>query len=101
MWVIAGVVAAAIAFYLFLNGRRNADPMNRKCAAEICEYLVSTAEPDPLAVREIFMRNARYQKQANHIVSMVPVQLMSGGLTKQEAMNFVPGLRMVIQTIPA
>lgn len=101
MWEIAGLLVTAIVVYLFINGRRNVDPMNRKCAAEICEYLVSTAKPDPVAVREIFLRNARYQKQANHVVSMVPALLINGGVPKDVAMSFVPGLRMVIQTIPA
>ena len=36
MEIILGIVAVAIAGYLVVNGKRNSDPLNRKCAAEIC-----------------------------------------------------------------
>jgi hypothetical protein len=93
MWFIIGGVIAIAFLYFMINGSRNSDPMNRKCAAEICEYLTSREDFDPIEIQEIFKEHARYQKQANHIVSMVPVLLMKAGYPRDATMAIVPLLR--------
>jgi hypothetical protein len=100
--VIGAVVIAVVAVvaYLIINGRRNSDPHNRKCAAEICDYLTSAATPDPAEIHEIFMQNARYQTQALHVVSMIPVLLMRAGYPKEAAMGIVPLLRQIALALP-
>jgi hypothetical protein len=93
LWIVLGVVAALVVGYLVFNGKRNSDPLNRKCAAEICEYLTSATDAGVPGIHEIFMRNARYQAQANHVVSMVPVLLMNAGVPRERAMSIVSMLR--------
>jgi len=93
-------VGVLVVGYLFLNGRRNSDPLNRKCAAELCEYLTSQGQIDVEEIQGIFLRNARYRKQANHVLSMVPVILVRAGYPRDMAMNCVPLLRMAIADIP-
>ena len=86
--------------YLLLNWKRNSDPLNRKCAAEICEYVTSSPQISVEEIREIFMRNARYKAQANHVLSMVPVLLIKAGYPKDASMNVVPILRAAAAMIP-
>ncbi len=100
MEIAIGLVAIVIVGYLVLNGRRNSDPLNRKCAAEICEYLATSQTPDPSDVRAIFMNNARYQAQAMHVVSMVPALLLKAGYPKDAAMSVAPLIRTVALTLP-
>jgi D-glycero-D-manno-heptose 1,7-bisphosphate phosphatase len=95
------VVVSAVGGYLSLNWKRNSDPLNRKCAAEICECL--TSSPGMVSfdeIHEIFRRNARYKLHANHVLSMVPGLLMKGGYPKREAINVVSLLRVVVASIP-
>lgn len=47
MEIAVAIVALLIGGYLVINGKRNSDPLNRKCAAEICEYLVASGNPQP------------------------------------------------------
>ncbi|MDR6306244.1 hypothetical protein GGQ85_003973 [Nitrobacter vulgaris] len=100
MEIILGIVAVAIAGYLVVNGKRNSDPLNRKCAAEICAYLAESVERDPTKILEIFMTNARYQKQAMHVISMVPAILIKAGYPKEHAMSEVPFIRAVAMSLP-
>ncbi len=93
-------VVALVVLYLVVNGKRNSDPLNRKCAAEICEYLVASGAPNVEGVQEIFMRNARYQAQANHVLSMVPTLLMRVGYSFENAQGVVPLLREAVALIP-
>jgi hypothetical protein len=92
--------AVLIVSYLIINGRRNSDPLNRKCAAEICELLVSDSKVTPETIAGVFMRNARYQKHANHIVSMVPALLDKAGCPREFAFSVVPLLRQAAAMIP-
>lgn len=94
------VIAALIVLYLIVNGKRNADPLNRKCAAEICELLTSKDECTPQEIAEIFMNNARYNKQAGHVVSMVPALLIKAGYPREAAMSIVPQLRTAQMLVP-
>ena len=100
MEIIAGVIVAIIVIYLITNGRNNSDPLNRKCAAEICELLVSKGDVTPEEIASIFISNARYNKQAGHIVSMVPALLIKAGLQKDGAMSIVPLLRAAQMLVP-
>lgn len=98
---IIGLAVLVIVFaYLIINRSRNTDPLNRKCAAEICEYLVSTQDIDPEQIKKIFENNARYQKQALHIVSMIPTLLMSAGIPNNNAMSIVPILQIAAFSRP-
>jgi hypothetical protein len=100
MWYVIGVFLLFVILYLIINGSRNSDPLNRKCAAEICQYLTNTSNPDPIEIAEIFLANARYKNQANHIVSMVPDLLIRLGVSEDAAMGFVPIMRAAAQIIP-
>jgi len=97
---IVGAIVAIIVIYLVINGRRNSDPMNRKCAAEICELLVSKEEVYPEEITNLFLSNARYNKQAGHVVSMVPALLIKAGHPKDLAMSTVPLLRAAQMIVP-
>lgn len=97
---VLGVIVAIIAIYLVVNRKRNSDPLNRKCAAEICTLIVSGDNVTSEEIAEIFMSNARYNKQAGHIVSMVPALLIEEGLPKNFAMSTVPLLRTAQMMIP-
>lgn len=97
---IGAVLVVLILSYLVINGKRNSDPLNRKCAAEICEYITTSDEPMPDEIAEIFMRNARYKAQANHVLSMVPPLLMSAGIPQPAAMSVVPLLRAAAAMVP-
>ena len=99
MEIIIAIVAV-IVLYLIINRMRNRDPLNRKCAAEICELLTSEEEISPDQIAEIFMRNARYNKQAGHIVSMVPALLIETGYPKEAALSTVPLLRSAQMLVP-
>lgn len=100
MEILLGIVAIVV-LYLVVNRSRNSDPLNRKCAAEICELLVSGQEEiTPEQIAEIFKQNARYQKQASHIVSMVPALLINAGYPKEAAMATVPMLRAAQMLVP-
>jgi hypothetical protein len=94
---VVGLIAGG---YLLLNWKRNNDPLNRKCAAEICEYVTSFPEISIEEIHEIFMRNARYKAQANHVLSMVPALLIRAGYPKDLSMNVVPILRAAVGMIP-
>jgi hypothetical protein len=95
-----GALAISFLFYLFKNGSRNNDPLNRKCAAEICDYLTSAEIPSPDEIRDIFIKNARYKVQANHVLSMVPPLLINAGMPKHVAMSVVPLLRSAVSLVP-
>lgn len=96
-----GAIIAIIIIYLVVNKVRNSDPLNRKCAAEICNLLTRSEEDITAAqVADIFMANARYNKQAGHIVSMVPALLIEEGYPKNAAMSTVPLLREAQMMIP-
>lgn len=90
MWFVIGGVILLVVLYGVINGSRNSDPMNRKCAAEICEYLTSRDEFDPVEIQAIFKEHARYQKQANHVASMVPALLINAGIPRDAAMQIYP-----------
>lgn len=78
-WIALAVVL--VVGYGIINGRRNADPLNRKAAAEICEYLTGPGEQsDPVEIARILQNNARYRRQAKHVASMVPVLLKEAGV---------------------
>jgi hypothetical protein len=94
MEILLGIIALIVVVYLISNKTKNSDPLNRKCAAEICEYLVSTDQVDPQEIALIFDTHARYQKQALHIVSMIPNLLINGGIPSKDAMSLVPLLQM-------
>jgi hypothetical protein len=100
MEIVIGLIAVFIVGYLIINGRRNSDPLNRKCAAEICEYVTQSSEADPAKIHAIFMNNARYQKQGLHVVSMVPALLIKAGYPKDASMGIAPLLRMVALNLP-
>ena len=93
-------IAAVIVLYLIINRMRNSDPLNRRCAAEICELLTSKDDIYPEQIAEIFMRNARYNKQAGHVVSMVPALLIEAGYPKEAALGTVPMLRAAQMLVP-
>ena len=93
-------IAVIIGLYLIINGKRNSDPLNRKCAAEICELVTSTDDCTPEEIVEIFRNNARYRKQASHVVSMVPPLLMKAGHPQNIAMGIVPLLREAQTLMP-
>lgn len=93
MWYVIGGIAVLIILYGVINGSRNSDPLNRKCAAEICEYLTNRNDFDVSDIQEIFKKNARYQKQANHVASMVPPLLMKAGYPRDAAMQIYPLLK--------
>jgi hypothetical protein len=79
-WVL-GAIALLVIAYGVRNGRRNADPLNRKAAAEICEYLTSEGgSSNPADIAAILRGNARYRGNARHIASMVPVLLKEAGI---------------------
>lgn len=86
VWIV-GTIAFVVVVYLFRNGRKNGDPLNRKAAAEICEYLVSTNEPEIWQIVSIYMENARYRKDARHIASMVPALLTNAGVDRSAALG--------------
>jgi hypothetical protein len=46
------------------------------------------------------MAHARYRKQANHILSMVPQLLMNAGYSKDKALLVVPLLRQAAAMVP-
>jgi hypothetical protein len=96
--VLVGLVVGG---YLLLNWKRNSDPLNRKCAAEICEYVTSSSSQISIEeIHAIFLRNARYKAQANHVLSMVPALLIRAGYPKDASMNVVPILRAAAALIP-
>jgi len=103
--VVGAVIALLIVVFCHMIwiGRRNNDPLNRKAAAEICAYLTEATNDgiiDPVAIAEIFLRNARYRSQARHVATMVPILLENAGYPKElakhclarvaEAANLVP-----------
>jgi len=94
------VIVALVVLYLVVNRKRNSDPLNRKCAAEICELLTSKDECSPQEIAEIFMNNARYKKQAGHVVSMIPALLIKTGYPRDAAMSIVPLLRSAQMLVP-
>jgi hypothetical protein len=100
MEIVLLIVGVAIGGYLLLNWKRNSDPLNRKCAAEICEYVASSYQISVEDIYAIFMRNARYQAQANHVLSMVPPLLIRAGYPKDASMSVVPILRAAAAMIP-
>jgi len=99
MEIIIGLVLVVF-LYLIINGKRNSDPLNRKCAAEICELITSNEECTPEEIAEIFKNNVRYNKQAGHVISMIPALLIKAGYPKDVAMNVVPLLRSAQILVP-
>ena len=95
-----GAIVLLVGGYLLRNWKRNSDPLNRKCAAEICEYLASSPDIVVQQIRDIFLRNVRYNIQANHVLSMVPALLIKAGYPKDMAMGIVPDLRAAAAMIP-
>ena len=108
VWYALGALALLIVAYLFRNGRRNADPLNRACAASICHILTGQAfsgkdheELDGTPIEEKilaeFERHHRYRSQALHVASMVAPLLVRAGyprpMARQLAME-VSGLAM-------
>jgi hypothetical protein len=100
MWIAGGIILGVVAWYLLRNGKRNGDPLNRKCAAEICEYLTGSDQLSASDIAEIFMRNARYRTQARHIVSMVPAILIKAGYPREQSTSFVPIMYQAAALIP-
>jgi hypothetical protein len=94
------VVGLVVGGYLLLNWKRNSDPLNRKCAAEICEYVTSSPQISIEEIHAIYLRNARYKVQANHVLSMVPALLIRAGYPKDASMNVVPILRAAAALLP-
>ena len=94
------ILVVMIIFYLIRNGSRNSDPLNRKCAAEICQLITSKQNVEHEDFVQVFMNNARYQKQANHIVSMVPSLLIKAGYPEEFSMSVVPVLRQSAMLLP-
>jgi hypothetical protein len=93
-------IAALVVAYLVVNARRNSDPLNRKCAAEICAYLTQEGPVRVDVLRQIFLHNARYKSQAKQVLSMVRSRLKRVGLKGEEAMSRVRLLRAVVSEIP-
>lgn len=100
MWFVIGGIIVLIVLYGVINGSRNRDPLNRKCAAEICEYLTSRDDFDPTDILGIFKEHARYQKQANHVASMIPPLLMKAGYPKDAAMQVYPLVKLAATMQP-
>lgn len=103
--IIVGAIGGIFVAYLIRNGIRNADPMNRKCAAEICQYIAFNCAEDgedfnELKVFEIFQQNARYRKQGLHVVSMVPALLIKAGHPKDASMALAQPLIMIAAALP-
>ena len=101
LWV-GGAVVVLIAWYLIRNGRRNSDPLNRKAAAEICEYLM-TPDPGPsdtMDIVEIFRQNARYRSQAKHVASMVPALLINAGVPREIALSSHQTVMKAVELLP-
>lgn len=95
LFVIFAIFVVLIVFYFVRNYRRNSDPLNRKCASEICQSIVEKGFVDPAEIEKIFRQNARYQKQALHVVSMVPTLLQMYGCPREFAMSTVMALQHV------
>ena len=94
-------IGASVVVYLIFNGRRNSDPMNRKAAAEICDYLVSPgSQSDPSEIAQILMDNARYRSHARHIASMVPVLLNKAGIPWEIAKSSQATILVAAELVP-
>lgn len=101
MELVIGGVFLIVVLYLWRNGKRNSDPLNRKAAAEICKHIVATAgTPDLDEVVSILMKNARYRKDARHIASMVPALLVGGGIPHDMARSVHGPLLQAANTLP-
>ena len=100
MKIALALIGALVALYLIINGKRNSDPLNRKCAAEICELITSRPDCSPQEIATIFVNNARFNTQAGHVVSMVPALLIKAGYPQQQAMSVVPLLRAAQLLVP-
>lgn len=98
-WIIL-ILAGFALFYFFRNGRRNSDPLNRKCAAEICSLLVEKDDVEIEGIIEIFQRNARYQSQALHVCSMVPPLLIRAGYPRQQSIGYFALLKAAASVLP-
>ncbi|WP_139135021.1 hypothetical protein [Magnetovibrio blakemorei] len=102
-----GAVVVFIVLYLLRNLKRNSDPLNRKCASELCHlYTAESSSDKVLAVADedvfsVFMSNARYKNQALHVTSMVPALLIRAGYPREQAMSVVPQLKMISLMIPS
>jgi|GEM_PF-3442651 len=97
---ILGIILAVVVIYFVSNGKRNSDPLNRKCAAELCEIFVSQEDISLEEIVYVFTSNARFHKQAGHVISMVPPLLIRGGYPKEFAMSTLPLLRAAQATLP-
>ena len=47
MWYVIGGLVGLVLLYLFTNNSRNSDPLNRKCAAAVCEYVTTQEQLEP------------------------------------------------------
>ncbi|PSJ57408.1 hypothetical protein C7I85_22755 [Mesorhizobium soli] len=83
---ISRIAASALCF--IRNGNEKSEPLNRKAAGEILEYLSAPIyfPSDPLEIATIFRRNARRFDQARYIASIVTSLLIDAGATRQAAM---------------
>jgi len=66
MEMLIAALGLGVAAYVFVSGRRNRDPLNKKCAIEITDYLVSSDALEPDDIYQIFKRNGLFQTQARH-----------------------------------
>jgi hypothetical protein len=100
-FIIICVAAAFAAWKLIVRiWWRNKNPHNRKCTAEICQYLVSTPNAEPAVIFDIFMSNARYRSQAQHVATMVPRALVQAGHDSKGAWSLVPMLMAIASQVP-
>jgi hypothetical protein len=89
-----------IIIYLIVNYRRNSDPLNRKTASEICRSVVEHEFVDHDLVEKIFRENARYQKQASHVASMIPKLLQINGCPRDLSLTIAMEVKQIAQKMP-
>ena len=104
-WLIAVILVAALGVgYIIRNGSRNSDPLNRACSAELCHLALDYDRMGDQTYRDlalqIFEKHHRYQKQALHCATMVPVLLMKNGLSRDYSMRFLSILTEVAMERP-
>jgi len=103
-YYLAVPLVALLGLYVIRNGSRNSDPMNRRCAAELCELAVSRFEEDidgfKVEALLIFDAHNRYQSQAMHVASMVAPLLIRAGYPREFAHTVANSLTAVARAIP-
>ena len=100
MEMVIAALGLGVAAYVFVTGQRNRDPLNKKCAIEIADYLVSSDALEPDDIYQIFKRNGRFQTQARHVASMVADLLTRQGCPTAEVSDIVPLVRAAASRIP-